>query len=326
MRCTTVDVQYKGLSITDDIGGDVLSFSYTDNAEGEADEISLSIVNAGKKWLNDWMPQKTDLISATIKASGMGGSLACGTFLVDTVGLSGRPLTATIKALSIPVDTNFSEVNNNKTWDKGTLKDIASTIASNAGVPLKYEASYNPKLNFTSQLEQTDKHFLYELCAKNGLYMKLFSNQIVIYDPVTAEQAGTITTFSESDMLSWSCESTLTEAGYSGCKIQYTDPSSTKKLEYTHSLKGAAPKVFELTEQADNLAHAEQICKAKLRALNMSEMTIKFSVMGNSLLIAGLTIKINDFGVFTGKYFIDTVTHSVGGGYKTSVNAHMVTE
>ena len=185
MRKANVDVNYKGLSLTEDISSDVLSFSYTDNAEGTADDISLTIVNVTKKWLNEWLPQKTDIIKAKIISSEMGGMLDCGSFIVDGVSFSGRPLTVSIKGLSMPADTNFSEVSKNKTWEKATLKNIAETMASNSGVPLEYEADYNPTLDFVSQIEISDKKFLYELCQKYGLHMKTFDNRIVIYDPDT---------------------------------------------------------------------------------------------------------------------------------------------
>lgn len=325
MRRATVDVLYKGVSITDDISNDVLSFSYTDNADGVADDISLTIANASKKWLNEWMPSITDTVCAKIQTADMGGELDCGLFIVDGVSFTGRPLTVSIKGLSTPVDTNFSEVDKNKTWQKATLKDIASTMAGNAGIPLDYEADYNPTFDFLSQVEQTDKAFLYEQCQKFGLSMKMHSDRLIIYDPVTYEHDGAVASFAENDMLSWNCEARLTEAGYSGCRVQYTNPTTVQKLEYIHQIDGASAKVFEITTPADSLAHAQQICKAKLRSLNMTETTISFSIIGNALITACMTIDIVGMGVFSGKYFIDKVTHKVGGGYTTAIEAHLVT-
>lgn len=325
MRQASVDVFYKGTSITADISPDVVSFSYTDNAEGTADDISLTIANVDKKWLTDWTPQTTDKISAKIQTIEMGGELDCGLFVVDTVSYSGRPLTVSIKGLSMPADTNFSEVAKSKSWQKITLKDIAQTMSDNSSIALKYSSSNNPTFDFISQVEKSDKSFLYDLCCKFGLNMKLYSNRLIIYDPIEYEINDIIAEFHENDMLSWSCESTLIEAGYSGCRIQYTDPTKATKIEYTYTVgDGASGKVYEITTTADSLAHAEQICKAKLRSLNMSEQTISFSVMGNAMLVACVNIAIAGLGAFDGKYFVDKVTHKVGGGYITSVEAHLI--
>lgn len=326
MRTAGVDITYQGVNITKDISSDVLSFSYTDNAEGAADDISLSIINTSKKWMGEWLPTKTDIIKAQIITTDMGGGLDCGLFIVDSFGSSGRPLVVTLKGISMPVDTDFSEVKKNKTWQRITLKDIATTMAENSSVPLEYEAGLNPDFNFISQINVTDKHFLYELCVKYGLNMKLFNDRIVIYNPEDFEKNGVVKTFIETDMLSWSFETTLTEAAYSGCSVQYTDPATTKRIEYCYRVTNASSaKVFQLNEQVDSLSHAEQVCRAKLRRLNMGETKISFSIMGNALLLAAVNIGISGFGAFDGKYFIDKVTHKVGSGYVASIEAHLVT-
>ena len=127
--------------------------------------------------------------------------------------------------------------------------------------------------------------------------MKTFDNRIVIYDPDTYYQNDVIATFTEKDMLSWNCESTLTEAGYTGCRIQYTDPIKAEKLEYIYKIgNGTAPKIYEIIDVVENLAQAERVCKTKLRNLNTSEMKISFTTMGNAQLVACMNVRIEDFG------------------------------
>lgn len=323
MRKAIVDVIYNGINITKDISNEVVSFSYTDNAEGTADDVSLTLHNASKKWLTDWVPTTTDELEAAVFYDGK--KLSCGKFIVDEVSYTGRPLTVSIRATSMPVDTNFSEVNKNKTWRKTTLKDIAQTIAGNSSIALKYEASKNPSLDFLSQVETSDKVFLYDQCQKFGLRMKLYSCELVIYDPVVSENESEIMVLHEYDMLSWSCSCSLTEAGYSGCRVQYTDPVSGEKVEHTESIPtGMSPKVYELNTTVENLSQAETVTKSQLHTLNTGQRTISFTVPGNPLLVAGVNITVLDLGDFNGKYYIDKASHSVGGGYTTAIEAHIV--
>lgn len=325
MRRAFIDVSYRGISITDDISEDIISFSYTDNADGSADDISLSLHDKSKKWINDWMPQKTDSIKAKIITSGMGESLDCGKFLVDDVSFSGSPNSITIKAISIPVDTGFSEVNRNKTWQNATLKDIAFTMANNSNIPLEYETHINPTFKFISQNLVTDKHFLYDLCQKNGLYMKLYNDRIVIYNPQDLEQSDIYMVITEDKLLNWSFNSTLTEAGYTGCSIQYTDVKTGEKIEYTYKLKNASSnKIYNINEKADDLASAERMCKARLRTLNRGEVTGSLGLPGNANLIAGVNVLIKGFGNFDGKYFVDKASHTVNKGYTTSIDIHLI--
>lgn len=48
-RRASVDVFYEHVNITDDIRGDIKSFSYEDVALGESDSISLSVHDREKK-------------------------------------------------------------------------------------------------------------------------------------------------------------------------------------------------------------------------------------------------------------------------------------
>ena len=132
---------------------------------------------AKKKWLKGWFPNKMDTFSAQIIAEK--GTLNCGTFLLDDVGMSGRPLTVSIKGVAKPSDQDFSEVEHNQTWEQATLQDIASTIAGRAGVALEYDAKENPTIQFQTQEGKTDQDFLQELAAKHGITMKLYNKKLV---------------------------------------------------------------------------------------------------------------------------------------------------
>jgi phage protein D len=45
---------------------------------------------------------------------------------------------------------------------------------------------------------------------------------------------------------------------------------------------------------------------------------------GNVKMVGGVNIQLTNFGVYSGKYSVDEATHSVGGGYTTTVKAHKV--
>ncbi len=112
-RRASVTVNYMGVDITKDIQSDLLSFKYTDNASDTADDIDIELKDEKAKWLTDWFPQKGDIIKATINTinwhkDGDAGELYCGSFIVDEPEYSGRPRKMTIKDISIPSNTNFT--------------------------------------------------------------------------------------------------------------------------------------------------------------------------------------------------------------------------
>ena len=87
-RQTKVKVSLNGVDITSDLSGDTLSLTFNDSAEENADNVDFQIQNREKKWLKGWFPETRDTFSAQIIAED--GTIDCGTFLLDDVGMSGR--------------------------------------------------------------------------------------------------------------------------------------------------------------------------------------------------------------------------------------------
>ena len=323
-RRTKVQVSLNGVDITSDLTGDTLSLTYTDSAEENADNVDFQIQNRDKKWLKGWFPSKMDTFSAQIIADG--GTLDCGVFLLDDVGMSGRPLTVSIKGVAKPSDQDFSEVEHNQTWEQATLKDIASTIAGRAGIALEYDAQSNPTIQFQTQEGQTDQNFLQQLAEKHGITMKLYNQKLVLYEMKTLEQAGTVRTLRESDLLSWEAKTTLLDTSYSGVSVQYINTDG-ETMTYTYTGSGdKAPKVYKLDDQVDSLAMAQQVSEAKYLELNRGETTFSCSVPGDPALVSGICVELDseDFGKFGGKYLIDSSTHTVSSGYTTDLEMHRV--
>ena len=103
-RRASVAVNYQGVDISKDVRKDLLSFEYVDNASGDSDSISLSLKDEKKIWLNDWFPEKGDIILPTIQTTnwrkeGDKQRLPCGRFLVDEPTIEGRPLSLTLLSL-----------------------------------------------------------------------------------------------------------------------------------------------------------------------------------------------------------------------------------
>lgn len=324
-RQTKIKLSLNSHDITSDLEGDTLDLTFNDSAEENVDNVDFKIQNRGKKWLKAWFPDKMDSFTAAIETEK--GILDCGTFLLDDVGMEGRPLTVSIKGIAMPSDQDFSEVEHNQTWEKATLQDIASTIAERAGITLDYQASYNPTIRFQTQKEESDKEFLQKLASKHGISMKPYNKKLVLYEMEKLEESESVKTLKESDFLSWSANTTITDTSYSGVSVQYVNADGVV-LTYTYNGKGEkAPKIFKIKEQMDSLGMAQKAAKAKYKELNRGESTFSAELFGDISLVSGICITLSDdFGKFAGKYLIDSSTHSVSSGYTTSISMHKVEE
>jgi len=329
-RMAFVDITLAGVNITADLDPDTTGFSYTDNSgENESefiDEISLTVQNRTKKWLYDWFPVKGDTITAKIVTSNWLGELDCGEFVVDDIDYSGYPLVMNLKALSVPMSGDFSDNKKSDTWNKATLSEVAQSVGEKNGIPVEYEADYDPVIDFVSQTKMSDKNFLHTELKKYGLTLKLFSNKIVIYDMSEAEKESPNLVITENEIISFSAHTTIANTAYTSADVKYTDKTGelvtyTKEIENDNA---SEEKKYTHNSRVKSVEEAERVATSVLREKNMEETTFDFSKPGDPRFISGITYEVKGFGRFDGIYLIDKAEHSLQGGYTVNVSSHKV--
>lgn len=335
-RRAYIELLYQGVDISKEISSDLLTFSYTDNAAGEADSISVSLKDEKKKWGGDWFPTKGDVIKPTIytsnwRKSGDKQKLPCGRFFIDEPEYAGRPRVMTMNAISSPLDSNFSGTERSKSWRNITLKAMATDIARRYGLSVEFYSSNNPRYKSIQQTEKSDSSFLSELCEQEGLAMKVTDSKIVIFDEEEFEKRKTIATYEEanSSVLDYSFKTSLTNTAYAGVNVKYYDSKLGKKIEFLFSIREIdkeKDKIYQLNAKVSTGEEAKRVAQKTLRKLNKVEYTGSLSLTLNLELLAGSCIKLKDFGAFDGKYYITKATHNVGGGSGTELEIRKVLE
>ncbi len=142
-RRVTLNISINGQEVASYLAPYLLDFSYTDNSHGKADEIQLSLHNRGGKFSGLGLPQKGMPISASIichdwEDQGQRLKLACGTFRIDEVEISGPPDKIQIKAVSSELTGPLRDTAKTRAWENVSLSQIASQIASENGLELMY--------------------------------------------------------------------------------------------------------------------------------------------------------------------------------------------
>lgn len=335
-RRSYLNVKYSGIDISKEISDDLLNFSYTDNASGEADSISITLKDEKMKWGSSWFPTKGDSTNATIhtknwRKNGDKQKLPCGRFFIDEPEYSGRPRTMTINGISSPLNSNFSETKRSRSWRNITLKQIASDIAKRSGLILMFIGTNNPKYKSIQQTEKSDSEFLIELCEKDGLAMKITSNKIIIFDEEEFEKRKSIAIYHESNsqVKSYSFKTSLSNTAYSGVNVKYYDAKLGKKIEYLFTIgeiDNKKSKIYQLNTKVKTGEEARKLAQKTLRKLNKKEFSGSLSVTGNVYLVGGSCIDLKGFGVFDGKYYITKATHNIGQGYTTDIEIRKVLE
>lgn len=302
------------------------SFSYTDVASGKSDSVSITIADIGMDWLGSLMPKRGASLGASLKLTNWNkeektDTFNCGTFILDDISFSGRPLNCVLNGVSVPAMNDFKSLQRTKTWEKTTIKDIASEISKRAGVSLHYEAG-TIQIAELEQNKQTDSAFLYSLCEKYGLAMKVYNHKIVIFDIVAYEAKAAILTLNEKDMLSWSYNTTI-DGTYTGANLNYTDPDSEDDETIKVTI-GSTGRMYEINSQASSQYDAELQAIATVNAANRKIETMEVSIRANIKIVASHCIEIAGLGNANGKYYVDTVKHNIGNGYKMQLTLHKV--
>lgn len=286
--------------------------------------------------------------------------LDCGAFEIDACDLSGPPNVVTIRALSTPLSSSLTRQENCRAWEQVTLWEIARDIADAAGMTLLYEVGEFIYLDRIDQLQQSDLVFLQGLCHNYGVSVKITDNQIVLFSEADYEQRAIVDTFKAEQarteshnsgrILSYRFSQDTTDT-VSSSTVSYKDPKSGKLVmatftpvnppatgqEYRSNQRpgnlgdnaylspGSAADDFA-NVRVDATATAMRQAMAEAREKNKNEWNCDLALVGDTKIVAGVTFLIEGFGVYDGKYIVDEATHSLGGGYITSVKAHRVLE
>lgn len=300
-------------------------FTYSDVASGESDRMSITMQDIGKEWMGTLMPEKGAIIGAKIRLINWSNSekadtFDCGRFVLDDISFSGRPLKCALEGVSVPVMDDFRVLPVTNTWENTTIKEIASQIAEKAGVSLHYEAD-RIQIAEVEQSRQPDSAFLYSLCEKYGLAMKVYNHKIIIFDIALYEEKEAVLTIRETDTLSWSFNTTI-DGTYTGVELDYTDPDKEDTIKVT---MGSPGRMYSLNTQAAGRYDAELQAAAKVNEANRKIQTMNATIRANpQAVVASQCVMVEGFGRFDGKYYVDQISHSLGSGYTMKLSMHKV--
>ena len=118
------------------------------------------------------------------------------------------------------------------------------------------------------------------------------------------------------------------DTAYSKCHVSYTNPETKETIEYTYTPRNAKKdgQTLEVNEKVSDKEEARKLAMKRLRQKNKTEFSAEFSLVGDVLLVAGVTVEVVGYGAFDGKYIIETATHNLTGGYTVGVKLRRVLE
>lgn len=344
-RRVVLTVLIDGHDATDWMAPSLLDFTYTCNSGGKADEVQLSLHDRDGHWASDWKPKKgmpveAEIVCADWEEPGESIQLPCGSFKIDEITFSGPPDKVQIKAVSADLTGDVRDRQNTRAWENTSLKTVSEQISGEYGLDLFYSGDAH-EFERQDQRNESDLAFLNRLAGQFGMSCKAHDGKLVVFDKEMAEgQPGTLSIPKKGGQYSpksYSFKQSSSATGYDKAEVAYSDPKTgtthkaTVKRKESGESSGKsgsyqeradrAKKTMTLQDRAENPAQASKRGRAALHDANSKEQTASVEIMGCPRIVAGQTITLEDFGDFSGTYFIKTATHKIAGsgGYTTSL-------
>lgn len=346
-RRTAVEVAFGGVDITSSIRPYLLSITYTDNEEDEADDLQLKLQDREGLWMEKWL---ANAVEAAADATGLqiqavflrqnwrgdGGDklLDTGVFELDSVKASGPPSTITIKGTSLPYNSQIRQTKKTKAWESYNLSGIAREIASTGGMVCMYQSAQDPFYERTEQFEQSDIAFLSRLCHDAGISLKATNNLLVLFDQAQFEQKAPVFTIAKGDgtYTKYDLSIGTADTKYSSCRVRYEDPATGQVISgiaYAEDYKENSKnnQQLEVHAKVASVGEAQTLAAKRLRLHNKYSRTASFTFPGDPDKVAGVTVTLTGWGSWDGKYIITQSKHALGtSGYTTQVSLRRILE
>ncbi len=338
-RRVEVDVSFAGTDISEDIRPYLKSLTYTDNEADEADDLQIQLQDRDGLWMADWLTEAVQAsaaaklsINAKIRrlnwfSDGKDDVLSCGAFELDGVDASGPPAVVTIKATALPFSESFRQTKKSRAWESYKLSGIASELAGKCGLKCMYEAADDPFYRRVEQSKTSDASFLSKLCKDSGISMKVTDGTLVLFDRAAYEKKAPVLTIKKADVsyTKYKLSAGAAETRYAACRVSCINPATGKCIEgtaraadYDKDAKGN--QQLEISARVASAGEAKALAEKLLRLHNAHARTASFTLPGEPSLVAGVTVRLEGFGGWDGKYMVSQAKHSVkASGYTTDI-------
>lgn len=323
---------YEKTNITADIEPHLLELTYTDNLEGESDELTVAFEDISGKWIRQWYPTQGDKLKAAIGYKGA-QLTDIGAFEIDEVEYNYHPSYIQIKALS----TGIAKANRTlkpKAYENTTLKQIVGIIAGRLKLKMVGTIKHIPVKRAT-QYQERDVEFLARLAREYHHSFKIVGDQLVFTDKDELGKSEAVVSLEEKDTISISLRDRIKDtakevdvSGYdaNGKKVIKKRKKAKALRENMKQAQSASGDTLKVVTRGETQEQIDARADAALAEQNDDQTAGNITVIGNPKLVAGSTLALRNLGIFSGKYLIKSSRHSIvrGGGYTTSLEVRML--
>lgn len=287
------------------------------------------------------MSIEASILALNWTGDGKDALLDCGEFELDSIRRQEPPSTVTFKGTSLPYSSTIRQTKKTRVWESYRLSQIAGQIGAEHGMTCMFESAYDPLYERVEQYKDSDIAFLSTLCHNAGISLKATRRILVLFDQAAYESKSAVFTIRRTRRNRTYIKSDLAigtaDTKYESCRVRYADPLTGRCIEgIAYSEEYVAKKSkddgeaqrLEITAKVSTEEEARTLAAKMLRMHNKFQRTASFTMPGNPKLVAGVTVELERFGPWSGKYMVRQAVHSLSasGGYTTQISLRRVLE
>lgn len=317
-------VTIAGRNVTADLTPFVLSVSYTDFEEGQADTIDIRLEDVDGRFRGSWYPTKGDAVMLRLGFQGQ-PLLDAGRFEIDQIGLGGPPDIVTLSAIAAGVTTPY-RTHQGRAYENTTLDAIARRVAQR--LKLQLVGTIEPiQIRRATQIHENDLTFLRRLAGEYGYAFSVKGARMVFFKHAELWLQETILTLDRTELTRYHLKDKI--MGVVGeAKVAYHDPKTKRTKHYTvrDTSRATSSDSLKLNSRAESAAQAQAKARAALDKANGEGTVLEGTVYGNPKLVAGINFGLSGMGVLGGGYHVVRSRHDIDrdGGYRTEFEAKRV--
>lgn len=307
--------------VTGDFSPFLLSMTFTDHMDGEADGLELSLEDADGRWIRGWYPVKGSTVEAWVGYEGL-PLLSCGEFQVDEIEVTGPPDTVTIRAVG-DATRKALRTSRSRAYEGASLRTIAQQVASQHALTL---VGAVPDVHWrrVTQHRETDLGFLQRIAAEHGLIFTVKGDRLIFHEIAKLEAQAAILTITREDVVNFSFRDKVVPGSSSSSYFR----GDTKELEVVEVQLAdqTHPDKKKSQRRTEGQAHGQRLAKAALRVGKSMEREASLSLPGNVSLVAGANVALSGWGVLDGLWLSKSATHRIdrSSGYTTDLEVRHV--
>ena len=273
------------------------------------------------------IPSKGAAVSISI---GYGSAGSLGDFIVDKVTLPCLPYSMKVSGKSADLRSGKLKERQERHWDKKTLKDVISEIASESGLSASVDDAIGSfEYEWLAQNNESNINFLKRLEERHNGLFHVKDNRLLFTERGSGLTAGGsfigTVVLTPADIVPNTFSVDINDRPTHGkVSAHVQDRDKAEKVDVEVTADDRSSSVFNLPDPFASEAEAEKAAESKAKELKRESATGSVEVVGNPAITAGGPLLFSGVrpGVDGVPFVIDTVTHTYNkaNGYRTKIS------